>query len=148
MAELLLFAYDKHHPDPTIDAQAMLKRGDIVVGRRDAHPWGSKEGLPDFILLKLPLVAVKNILIYCQPKIGEVFVYKNCLEGEPSEEFLEPPIKVSDWADWKGRRIAKYYGKIRDTVLKREYNVNPDDPKFKKQMTLPEFKDLVEQKNG
>ncbi len=148
MAEILLFGYDKHHSDPIIDAQAMYKRGDIVIVRPDGHPWGSKEGLPDFVLLKLPGVAVKNVLAYCQPKEGELFVYKNSLEGEPSAEFLEPPVKVSDWADWKGRRIAKYYGKVRDTVVRREYKVNPDDTRFKKQMTLPEFKDLVEQKSG
>jgi hypothetical protein len=54
MAELLIKARDATHPDQEIDRAGCYKRGDIVVVQPDGHVWGAKEGLPNFVKLKIP----------------------------------------------------------------------------------------------
>jgi hypothetical protein len=54
MAELLIKARNAQHADPDIDRQGCYKRGDIVVVMPDGHEWGAKEGLPNFVKIKIP----------------------------------------------------------------------------------------------
>lgn len=54
MAELLIKAIDATHPDPEIDKAGCYKAGDVVVVMEDGHEWGRKEGLPNFVVLKIP----------------------------------------------------------------------------------------------
>lgn len=54
MCELLVKAISVTHPDPDTDSAGCYKKGDIVVVMPDGHGWGAKEGLPAFILVKIP----------------------------------------------------------------------------------------------
>ena len=57
MAKLLLKATNSDHPD----IAAAYKRGDVVVVMDDDHVWGGMEGLPDFIQIDIPGVAVAEL---------------------------------------------------------------------------------------
>lgn len=61
MAEILIKARNATHPDPEIDRVGCYKRGDPVVVRDDGHVWGAKEGLPNFVVVKIPGVAASRI---------------------------------------------------------------------------------------
>lgn len=54
MAELLIKAVDATHADPEKDVRGCYKRGDIVLAMPDGHEWGAKEGLPTFVIVKVP----------------------------------------------------------------------------------------------
>jgi hypothetical protein len=54
MAEFLVKAADAAHADPVKDARGCYKRGDMVVVMPDGHPWGREEGLPKFVVVKIP----------------------------------------------------------------------------------------------
>lgn len=54
MAELLIKARNAQHADPDKDRRGCYKRGDIVVVMPDGHAWGAKEGLPNFVKIKIP----------------------------------------------------------------------------------------------
>jgi hypothetical protein len=54
VAELLIKARDASHDDPETDRRGCYKRGDVVTVQDDGHPWGRKEGLPNFIILRIP----------------------------------------------------------------------------------------------
>ena len=54
MAEFLIKARSASHPDPDKDTRGSYKRGDIVVVMPDGHEWGTKETLPDFVVVKVP----------------------------------------------------------------------------------------------
>lgn len=58
MAELLVKAVDATHPDPAKDARGCYKRGDVVCVQPDGHEWGRLEGLPRFVVVKVPGVSV------------------------------------------------------------------------------------------
>jgi hypothetical protein len=60
MAEILIKAVDAVHSDPEKDRRGCYKRGMPVVVQPDGHQWGSAEGLPNFVVLKLPGVPVKK----------------------------------------------------------------------------------------
>ena len=64
MAELLVRTLDNIHPDPTIDRMGCFKKGDIVHVGEDGHGWGSKESLPDFVLVKVPGVSLAAAIAY------------------------------------------------------------------------------------
>lgn len=61
MAELLICARDATHADPDVDRRACYKRGDPVTVQPDGHPWGRKEGLPRFMVVKVPGVSVEQM---------------------------------------------------------------------------------------
>lgn len=61
MAEILIKARNATNPDPEVDRQGCYKRGDPVVVREDGHVWGAKEGLPNFVVVKIPGVAAAKI---------------------------------------------------------------------------------------
>jgi hypothetical protein len=67
MAELLIKAVDATHSDPAKDSRGCYKRGDPVVAMPDGHSWGVREGLPKFVLLKVPGVTVAQAQQYIAP---------------------------------------------------------------------------------
>ena len=54
MCEILIKAIDAKHSDPAKNERGCYKRGDIVVVMPDGHQWGSEEGLPRFVRVKIP----------------------------------------------------------------------------------------------
>lgn len=52
MAEFLIMAFDKDPINPT-----QYKKGDIVEVRANGGPYGLKEGLPSFVVVKVPEIA-------------------------------------------------------------------------------------------
>lgn len=64
MAELLIKAVNATHSDPEQDRRGCYKRGMPVVVMPDGHQWGSAEGLPSFVVLKLPGVSVDRVKEY------------------------------------------------------------------------------------
>jgi len=61
VAELLIKAVDHTHPDPVVDRQGAYKRGMIVRVEEDGFQWGTKEGLPKFVLVKITGLAAKKV---------------------------------------------------------------------------------------
>ena len=66
MAEFLIKAQDATNPDPKTDASGCYKRGDIVVAMPDGHQWGKAEGLPKFVVVKIPGVSVEAAKKYIE----------------------------------------------------------------------------------
>ena len=64
MAEILIKATDNSVVDPVEDREGCYKKGDPVVVMPDGHGWGRKEGLPAFVILKIPGVHVSAIKQY------------------------------------------------------------------------------------
>lgn len=64
MAEILIKAISAAHADPMKDQRGCYKRGMPVVVMPDGHPWGLEEGLPKFVLLKIPLIPVPVVEKY------------------------------------------------------------------------------------
>lgn len=67
MAELLIKATSASHADPEKDESGCYKKGDIVGLQSDGHEWGAKEGLPNFIRVKVPGLSVDTILDRAEP---------------------------------------------------------------------------------
>lgn len=68
MAQILVKAIDATHPDATKDRRGCYKRGMPVVVMPDSHTWGRLEGLPKFVIIKLPGVSVERVLKYVFPE--------------------------------------------------------------------------------
>lgn len=66
MAQLLVKTIDNIHGDPNVDCKC-YKRGMSVVCMTDYHIWGSKEGLPEFFQIKIPLIATTSLEKYLLP---------------------------------------------------------------------------------
>jgi hypothetical protein len=58
VAELLVFAGNRVHPDPEVDRVGSYKKGDIIHVAPDSWQWGLKEGPPDFVIVKVPGVSL------------------------------------------------------------------------------------------
>ena len=67
MAEILIKAKDFVNPDPELDKFA-YKRGHVVCVMPDGHPWGKKECLPDFVVLKVPDMTIEEAQVYLEEK--------------------------------------------------------------------------------
>jgi len=67
MAQILIRAKNNTHSDPTKDRWS-YKTGMPVVIQDDDHIWGSKEGLPDFVVIKFPLVPKSRLEKYITPE--------------------------------------------------------------------------------
>jgi hypothetical protein len=67
MAEILVKAVDANLADPETDLKASWKRGMPVVVKPDSHEWGALERLPNFVVLKFPLVPAGNLEKYVLP---------------------------------------------------------------------------------
>ena len=68
MSEILIKAVDATHADPEKDQRGCYKRGMPVVVMPDGHTWGSREGLPTFVVLKLPGVSVEKVQQFISPE--------------------------------------------------------------------------------
>lgn len=64
MAELLVMAKNNTHEDPEVDRSGCYKRGYVVNVMPDKHPWGKKECLPKFVVIKIPGVPVEKVRKY------------------------------------------------------------------------------------
>jgi len=66
MAEILIALNPTNytHPDPRKDKAGVYKKGDIVIIKPDGWPWGREEGLPKFLIVKLPGVTVDELAAY------------------------------------------------------------------------------------
>ncbi len=68
MAEILIKAVNATHADPDKDRRGCYKRGMPVVVMPDGHSWGAQEGLPKFVVLKVPGVSVEAVNKYINPE--------------------------------------------------------------------------------
>lgn len=68
MAELLIRVNSSSHPDPAVDA-GCYKRGDVVVVMPDGHRWGTQEGLPVFVKVKIPGLSVATAMAWLQERL-------------------------------------------------------------------------------
>ncbi len=65
MCEILVKLVDQTYPTDSVkDAAGCYKRGDPVVIMPDGHEWGREEGLPKFIVVKVPGISVANAMQY------------------------------------------------------------------------------------
>lgn len=64
MAEILIKAVSATHSDPNIDRSGCYKKGFPVVVMPDNHPWGVYEGLPRFVVVKIPGASVETLQAY------------------------------------------------------------------------------------
>lgn len=71
MAELLIKAISSTNPDPVKDQRGCYKRGDIVDVRPDGFEWGKEEGLPTFVKVKIPGLAVSTLKQFMESEKGD-----------------------------------------------------------------------------
>lgn len=71
MAEILIRAKNNVHSDPDKDRRGCYKRGMPVVVMPDGHQWGLLERLPDFVVIKVPMVSSDRIEKYIQPQMEQ-----------------------------------------------------------------------------
>lgn len=95
MAEILIKAVDATHSDPDKDRRGCYKQGMPVVVQPDGHQWGSAEGLPNFVILKLPGIPVDKV-----QKFIDQDVVDNGVDGEgrPIRETYRRRLWKIDWA--------------------------------------------------
>ena len=67
MAEFLIKAISATHADTNKDKRVCYKRGDIVTIMPDGHVWGKEEGLPKFVVVKIPGLTVDAAKKYAEP---------------------------------------------------------------------------------
>jgi hypothetical protein len=72
MAEILIKAIDYTHSDPDKDRRGSYKKGMPVVIFEDGHLWGAEEGLPKFVIIKIPGVSVNTVQKYINPQLDTV----------------------------------------------------------------------------
>ena len=66
MAELLVKARSVANADPDKDRRGCYKRGDIVLAQPDGHEWGRMEGLPDFVVIRVPGLTAAAAVARCE----------------------------------------------------------------------------------
>lgn len=101
MAELLIKAVDAKNPTPGIDLAGCYKRGDVVIVKPDGWKWGKCEGLPRFIVLKVPSMTIESAEQYIesltQPEHKECDeLKKEYVEGFYCEPFIGVPEVLSE----------------------------------------------------
>lgn len=65
MAELLVLAKAGYtNPDADHDRIGCYKKGDVVVAFESGHVWGAAEGLPDFVIVKIPTLTLAQVEAY------------------------------------------------------------------------------------
>ena len=74
MAEILVKAMDATHSDPVKDLRGCYKRGNIVDVRKDGFEWGKEEGLPKFVKVKIPGLAVSTVKQFMDSEMGDGFI--------------------------------------------------------------------------
>ena len=68
-AEFLVKAIDAVHADSVKDKRGCYKRGDVVVVMPDGHVWGKAEGLPKFVIVRVPGLAVDAARKYLESEM-------------------------------------------------------------------------------
>lgn len=70
MAEILVKAVSSAAlADLTKDQRGSYKRGMPVVVMPDGHPWGTMERLPNFVVIKFPLIPVDRLRKFIEPEM-------------------------------------------------------------------------------
>lgn len=74
MAELLIRAANNAtaHTNATLELSGAYKRGDIVVVKPDGWLWGSAEGPPVFVKVKIPGLAVNTAESWIARQVSDV----------------------------------------------------------------------------
>jgi hypothetical protein len=83
MCEILIFAGNNTHPDPVKDRRGCWKRGYPVMVKEDGEQWGAAEGLPKFVIIKIPGVPAKKAEAFLDVQMEDdagVPVYENVIE--------------------------------------------------------------------
>jgi len=70
MAEFIIMAADKDSANPT-----QYKKGDFVEVRANSSSYGLKEGLPTFIIVKVPEIATMTVVNYLSKMWVQTFDY-------------------------------------------------------------------------
>ena len=65
--------------------------GDVIVVRPDGWQWGKAEGLPDFVVIKIPEMTY-----------------------EEAKKYEEKIYEYSDWETYKLKKMRKYKFKVQD----------------------------------
>jgi hypothetical protein len=83
MAEILVKAVDATNVDSEKDRTGCYKAGMPVVVMPDKHPWGKEEGLPKFVVIKIPGISVDKVEDFIRPQYedspslnGEYMTYR------------------------------------------------------------------------
>lgn len=95
-AEILVKATDSIHPNPTEDLRGSYKRGYPVVVMPDGHIWGSKEGLPNFVVIKIPNISIEKVQKYIQVWQEQTGIDT---EGRPIIQTIKRRLWQIRWAD-------------------------------------------------
>ena len=86
MCEILVFAGNNSHADPVEDRRGCWKRGYPVVVKEDGHQWGREEGLPKFVVVKIPGVPAAKARAFLDAQMEDdagVPTYDNFIEAVP-----------------------------------------------------------------
>jgi hypothetical protein len=86
MCEILIFAGNNTHVDPVKDRRGCWKRGYPVVVKEDGHQWGREEGLPKFVVVKIPGVPAAKAEAFLEEQLVDdsgVPAYENLIEAKP-----------------------------------------------------------------
>jgi hypothetical protein len=70
--EMLVKAISATNPDPEKDRRGTHKKGDICAIMPDNHPWGAKEGLPLFVIVRCPEVTVAQVQNRIEPWVADI----------------------------------------------------------------------------
>ena len=97
MAEILVKAISVTHLDPDKDRSGCYKQGYPVVVMPDDHPWGTGEGLPQFVIIYIPLISVAKVLKYVDMQMDGV---------EPDEVYRRRKWQIR-WDDLPAEAITK-----------------------------------------
>lgn len=106
MAELLVFALDlEPHPEPQIAAK-QFQRGMVIAVHEDGHVWGKLDLGPHTHLVKLPGVAVEDVIHLVGamnergPVLGQAPTIPLLRVQRAKSLPLEPPAANVCLADW------------------------------------------------
>lgn len=114
MAELLIKAIDAIvEDDPVKDKAGSYKRGDVVVIYPDGHEYGKIEGLPKFMIVKIPDLSFKDAQKYIEEEVDDTDLnniititrrrYKFLVDDIPSEigEVVMTKEELNDFIEEK-----------------------------------------------
>lgn len=121
MCEILVFAGNNTHADPVKDRRGCWKRGYPVVVKEDGHEWGAEEGLPKFVVVKIPGVPAAKAQAFLEPQMVDdagVPTYENFIEAEPRRALFRRKVWRVKWADLPAgiRNTLQTTGEVTVTV--------------------------------
>lgn len=121
MCEILIFAGNNTHPDPEKDRRGSWKLGYAVVVKEDGHEWGAEEGLPKFVVVKIPGVPAAKAEAFLEPQMVDdagVPVYENVIVAQPIRAIYRRKAWRVAWASLPAgvQNILQTTGAITVTV--------------------------------